>query len=220
MKLLIVDDDPTLLDFFTAHLPARGFVADVAADGLAGLSLARVNEYDLIVLDINLPSVSGEDVCRTLTEDNEKSVPPILMLTAVADTETKVRLFAAGADDFLTKPFSFDEFLARVRALVRRANAQQSDVLLVGDVALDLAQQVVRRGDKELRLTQKEFALLEYLMRNRGRVVAKSSLIEHVWNSMASSLSNVLETHMVNLRRKLGNPSIIQTIHSRGYRVG
>lgn len=215
MRVLIVEDDPELAGFLKAHLPARGFVVDVAEDGASGVALVHGNEYDLVVLDLNLPDMPGEAVVREV--QSGKHVPPILMLTVVGDAESKVRLLAAGADDYLVKPFSFDELVARMRALLRRPRERIPDVLSAGNLTLDADKQTVIRGAEPLALTMKEFTLLEFLLRQRGTIVPKSRLIEHAWDSSSDPFSNSLDTHMTNLRRKLGEPDLIRTVHGRGY---
>lgn len=216
MKILIVDDDTYLLDVLSARLSERGFAVDVAGTGTEGIGQARVNTYDLIILDLNLPDMSGEAVCKSL--NSYEKVPPILMLTAVPDTESKVRLLDAGADDYVNKPFSTEELLARIRALLRRSGKEPDKVLTAGDIVLDIRQRLATLRGKELRLTRIELALLEYLMRYQGHVVSKGALIEHVWESTANTFAKGLEVHMGNLRKKLGNPTYIETIHSIGYR--
>lgn len=218
MRVLIIEDDEHMLAFLRAHLPPRGFVLDAAGTGAEGLRLARVNAYDLVLLDLNLPDMRGEEIVEAIQQGER--VPPILMLSVVGDTESKVRLLSAGADDYLAKPFSFDELVARMHALLRRPHEVTSNVLCVDDLALDLSRQLLTRNGKPIPLTLKEFMLFTYLMRHQGTVVAKSTLIEHAWNERADPFSNSLDTHMANLRRKLGKPDPIRTVHGRGYVVG
>lgn len=217
MNVLIVDDDRGILDFLNAHLPAHGFRADTAADGKAGLLSACTNDHDLIILDLNLPDISGELFVQRLRE--REHTPPILMLTVVPDAETKARLLNAGADDYLEKPFSLDELVARMRALLRRGQAAVLDVLAVDDIVLDAQRQTVRRGERDIALTRTEFALLEQLFRNRGATVSKTKLIERIWGTTDGRLSRTLDTHIANVRKKLGDPEVIHTMHRRGYRV-
>lgn len=217
MKILVIDDDVHITDFLQAHLPARGFAVDVGRTGARGIALARVNEYDLVVLDLNLPDMSGTEVCVALREGVRGM--PILMLSVIGDSATKTRLLDAGADDYLGKPFCFDELVARMRALLRRPSAIVPDVLHAKGVALDAHAQSARRGVQKLSLTPKEFALLEFLMRRRGSVVSKESLLEHVWDSQVNIFSASVDTHMANLRRKLGRPALIHTIRGKGYRI-
>ena len=217
MRILVVDDDRDLLAFLKAHVPGRGFVVDVAESGEFGLSLARSTAYDLIVLDLNLPDITGEMFIRSMHRG--KPVPPILMLTAVLETESKVRLLNAGADDYLEKPFSLDELIARMRALLRRGQTITADVLVVDDVVLDVHRQTVCRGERNIVLTQTEFVLLEELFRNRGATVSKTRLIERIWGAADERLFRTLDTHIANVRKKLGDPEVIHTMYGRGYRV-
>lgn len=216
MKLLLIEDDPELLAFLAAHLPDRGFVVDAAPLAAEGLSLARRSAYDLIVLDLHLPDMAGDEVIAALQREVSQ-MPPVLMLTAVGDTETKTRLLWAGADDYLTKPFSFDELVARIHALLRRSRDVTPAVLTADDLCLDMRKRTVTRAGKNIPLTAKEYQLLEYLMRNRGTVIPKTELIEHAWGASVDPFSNAIETHLTNLRRKLGEPAFIQNVHGRGY---
>lgn len=215
MRVLIIEDDPDILDFLVSGLPERGFVTDGASTGAKGLSLFRSNDYDLVILDLNLPDMTGEAVIKEMVRRGE--TPPILMLTVVYDTETKVRLLNAGADDYLCKPFSFDELVSRVRALLRRSKECIPAVVSILNFTVDFNAQSVKRGEKSIPLTKKEFGLFEYLLRQRGEVVSKESLLEHLWDSRADLFIKSLEVHMSNLRRKLGTPSLIHTLSGRGY---
>lgn len=217
MKVLVADDDVHITAFLESHLPSRGFVVDVAHTGAAAIAAARTNEYDLILLDMNLPDMTGDEVVQSL--QGKLEIPPILMLTVIADPSMKVRLLNAGADDYMVKPFLFDELIARMHALLRRSPQITPDSMKIGDIELDLRMQTVRKAGEPIILTRKEFALLAYLMRNQGIIVPKSTLIEHVWDSSSNAFSAAIETHMANLRRKLGSPNLIQTIHSRGYMI-
>jgi DNA-binding response OmpR family regulator len=217
MKALIIEDDAGIAEFLRDHLPPNGFSVDVANDAAAGLKYFREGEYDIVLLDLNLPDMGGEEVCAHLR--SAVRVPPILILTVTGAVEDKIRLLNAGADDYLLKPFSFGELLARMRALLRRSGEVILEEVYVDDLTLDSSRQTVRRGDNAIPLTRKEYALFEYLMRNRGSVVSKVRLIEHVWDSSANSLSDAIETHMTNLRKKIGKPDIIRTVHGRGYTI-
>lgn len=217
MKVLVIDDDIDITDFLESHLPERGFAVDSANDGSSGIRLACMNEYDLILLDLNLPDMTGETIVETLHE--RERVPPIIMLTVVADSSSKVRFLNAGADDYLVKPFLFDELIARMRALLRRSDHRTPDVITIGDVVVDSNAQTVHRAGEHIPLTRKEFALLEQLARAQGTVLSKGALIEHVWDSSANAFSSAIDTHMTNLRRKLGDPEIIRTLHGRGYTI-
>lgn len=218
MKLLIIDDERELTDALSSRLRNMGYAVDTAYGGLEGVRLASVSRYDLIILDLNLPDMGGEAVCHELRKHSY--VPPILMLSVVSDAFSKARLLDAGADDYLAKPFLFDELHARMRALVRRPGNVALDTLVAGDVVIDVISKSVRRGARHLELTAKEFAILEYLMRRVGCVVPKSELVEHIWNSRTNPLSQSAEMHLSNLRRKLGSPELIHTVRGIGYRVG
>ncbi len=218
MRVLIIEDDPDMAGFLDQHLPERGFVVDLAGTGGAGLLLAAQNQYDLIVLDLHLPDMSGEVVIEKIHA--RERIPPILMLTVMDNPETKTRLLWAGADDYLSKPFSFEELVARMRALLRRSSEVTPDTLQIGDLMLDIRMRTVTRGVTPVGLTAKEFLVLEYLMRNRGSVVSKDMLIEHIWNASVNPFSNAIEMHLVNLRKKLGTPVLIRTEHGRGYVIG
>lgn len=217
MKALVIDDDQDICGFLRAHLPARGFTVDIGHEGQTAISLARLNEYDLLVLDLNLPDMSGEEVIQALRQANIEI--PILVFSVVANTESKVRLLNCGADDYLVKPFSFEELVARMNALLRRPTALTSDIMAVDDLEMDTKKQTVMRRGRMIELTRKEFAILECLLRRRGEVVSKGALIEHVWQSSANPFSDALDTHLTNLRKKLGEPELIHTVHGRGYRI-
>jgi len=217
MKVLLIDDDVDICAALKARLPEHGFMVEVASTGGKGVSMARVNRYDLLIVDLNLPDMTGEEVIAEVHE--MPHVPPILMFTVVSDTSSKVRLLNSGADDYFVKPFAFDELLARMRALLRRPKTVVPEVLSVGNLTLDAGKQSVRRGKDGLRLTRKEFGLLEYLMRERGNVISKGELIERVWESGSDPFSDSFDTHLANLRRKLGEPALIHTVHGRGYKL-
>lgn len=216
MKVLLVEDDQDMAEVVSSALQEKGFAVDVASAGSEALGLSRVNEYDIAILDLHLPDMGGEAVC---VEMRRASRLPILMLTVTPDVEVKVSLLNAGADDYLVKPFSFEELHARVRALLRRPHDITPEVLSVRDVKLDSARHIVQRGARIVRLTRKEFTLLEYLMRQRGKLVSKESLIEHAWQSSVNPFSDSVDTHLTNLRKKLGLPKVIHTVQGRGYRI-
>jgi DNA-binding response OmpR family regulator len=217
MKVLVIEDDASLGDFLEAHLPSHGFAVDLAPTGEIGISQARINEYDVILLDFHLPDMLGNEIIAALRALSR--TPPILMLTVLGDSASKIRMLNAGADDYLVKPFVFDELLARIRALLRRSVNLTPEIYTRGELVVNTGTQTVRRAGKEIFLTCKEFALLEYLLRNSGTAVSKATLIEHVWNSSTNAFSGTLETHVANLRRKLNEPDLIQTVYGRGYRV-
>jgi DNA-binding response OmpR family regulator len=218
MKVLIIDDDTDICALLKARMSEQGFLVEVAHTGKGGTMMARLNKYDLLVVDLNLPDMSGEQVIQEVRE--AKDVPPILMFTVVSDVQSKVRMLNSGADDYLVKPFAYEEFLARAHALLRRPKTALPEMLSVEDLHLDSRAQVVRRGRRSIMLTRKEFNILERLMRDPGIVVSKGEFIEREWNSSTDPFSAAFDTHLANLRRKLGRPELIHTVRGRGYKIG
>ncbi len=212
MRILLVEDDKKLAGLIARSLKEQRYAVDVARDGEEGIFLAEVNPYDLFILDIMLPLKDGLSICRELRE--KKLEAPILILTAKDEVRDKVVGLDAGADDYLTKPFSFEEFLARVRVLLRRKRAEKVTTLKVADLELDQLTHKVRRGDKEIILTGTEYALLEYLMLNANEVVTRTMISEHVWNDQFDSLSNVINVYMNYLRKKIDDGFSKRIIHS------
>ncbi len=220
MRALVVEDEVGIINFLKAGLESEYFAVDVAEDGEQGSYLARTNEYDIIILDNMLPLKSGAEVCEEVRKFGITT--PIIILSARAEMTTKVELLNKGADDYLTKPFSLEELVARIRALLRRPQSISPDILEAGDLVLDTKQHTVRRGNRDIYLTKKEFMLLELLMRRRGAVVSRGTILEHVWDMNADPFSNTLESHILNLRKKLsgrGKTSLIQTIPGVGYKL-
>ena len=216
MRLLVVDDEPRLARALARGLTAEGFVVETAGDGVDGLERARYGDFDVVVLDVMLPGLSGYDVVRRLrAEDNWV---PVLMLSAKDGPHDQADGLDYGADDYLTKPFSFVVLLARLRALLRRGKAPRPVLLTAGDVVLDPAAREVRLGDEPVALTPREFALAEYLMRNPDRVITKTELIDHVWETPEAVDANAVEVYVGYLRRKLGR-DLIRTVRGAGYRV-
>lgn len=221
MRILVVEDQQEISDFLVKALKAELFVVDVASDGERGSYLGRITEYDLIILDNILPKKSGLEVCLDIRASGKTT--PILMLSVKEGIDTKVNLLNAGADDYLTKPFSLPELIARIRALLRRPIQTTHEVFSVGDLTLDTKRHVVRRGTTEIYLTRKEFMLLEYLMRNAGTVLSRAMLLEHVWDVNTDPFSNTIEAHIMSLRKKIGDTKknrIIHTLPGRGYKIG
>ena len=198
-------------------LRLRGMAVDVALDGRSGYEKAVLNDYDVVVLDRNLPEMHGDEVCRRLTDSD--STARILMLTAARGLRDRVAGLDLGADDYLGKPFDFDELVARLRALARRAGPVRPPTLTRRDVELDPATRLVRRGGRRLELTNKEFGVLEVLLAADGGVVSAEELLEKVWDENADPFSNVVRVTMMTLRRKLGEPQPIETVTGAGYRV-
>ncbi len=219
MRILVVEDQKKMLSFIKKGLTEAGHVVDAAETGGAGEVLAAENPYDLIILDVMLPDQNGLDTARHLRRDGFKG--SILMLTALSGTKDKVHGLDAGADDYLTKPFSFDELLARIRALMRRASgSSEASVLRFADLEVDLVSRKVKREDKEIRLTAKEFALLEYFLRNPNRPLSRTAISEHVWDVHFDSDSNVIDVYVNLLRKKVDHPfktKLIHTVIGAGY---
>ena len=214
MRVLVVEDHATLAGLIAQGLRQAGMAVDTAHDGAAALEAATQTAYDVIVLDRDLPLVHGDRVCRMLTG----SGPRILMLTAASDVEDRIDGLELGADDYLGKPFVFAELVARVRALSRRAPSAPP-VLRRGDLAVDRARHRASRGSRSLSLTRKEFGVLEMLLAADGALVSAEGLLEHVWDSKADPFSNIVSVTMSRLRRKLGDPPLIETVVGKGYRM-
>jgi two-component system OmpR family response regulator len=220
MRVLIVEDEVKMAGLIRRGLEEDGMAADVAADGADALWMAGATDYDAIVLDVMLPSVDGFAVCRRLREDGVWA--PVLMLTARDAVEDRVHGLDTGADDYLTKPFSFAELLARLRALVRRGPVEHPTVLQAGDLRLDPASKRVWRGEADIDLSAKEFALLETFMRRPGRVLDRFQLLEHAWSYDYENRSNVVDVYVRYLREKVDRPfgvASIETIRGAGYRL-
>ena len=218
MRILLVEDEKKIASFIERGLKAHRYVVDTAVDGESGLQMAQINPYDLIILDIMLPGKDGITVCREL-RDNKIEVP-VMMLTAKSSVNDKVHALHSGADDYLVKPFSFEEFTARIAALLRRTRREKTSALEVGDIKLDQMSHKVTRAGREISLTPKEYSLLEYLMLNAGQVVTRTMISEHVWNEDFDSFSNIIDVFINNLRSKLDpdrKKSLIQTVRGVGY---
>jgi DNA-binding response OmpR family regulator len=217
MRVLIVEDERRLADAVARGLRHRAMAVDIAYDGQNALDKAGLVDYDVVVLDRDLPGVHGDEVCRALR--TEESGPAVLMLTAAGELEQIVEGLALGADDYLAKPFAFPELLARVQALGRRPRRTLPPVLARGDVELDPARYEVCRGGKPIELQRKEFAVLRVLLEADGRVVSSEELLERVWDEHVDPFTNVVRVVMMTLRRKLGDPPLIETVTGAGYRV-
>lgn len=218
MRLLVVEDDESVAQFLKKGLEEERYVVDVAPDGEIGLRQAQEISYDLIILDIMLPKLDGFSVCRALRDRSLHT--PILLLTVRDSTEDTVHGLDCGADDYLSKPFAFAVLLARARALLRRGTAQPPGRLTAGPLQLDAAAHRAWRGQEELILTTKEYAILEYLLRNRDRVLTRTAIIEHVWNHQYDSMTNIVDVHIRALRTKIdesNTPSLITTVRGIGY---
>ncbi len=217
MRILVVEDEKKIAGFIKRGLKEEGYAVDVAADGDEGYELASVNDYDLIILDIMLPKCDGVTLCKKLRAD--KLEAPVIMLTAKTSVQDKVTGLDAGANDYLTKPFAFEELLARMRVLLRRT-VQPATRLQVADLVLDLLSHKVTRAGTDIVLSSREFALLDYLMRNAGTVVTRTMISEHVWDIDFDTNTNVIDVYINYLRNKIDadfDKKLIQTIRGRGY---
>ena len=217
MRILLVEDEKNVAGFIKKGLTEEFYTVDASVNGEDGFLMATTTEYDLIILDIMLPDINGIELCRRIKNHNIKT--PVLMLTAIDSIESKVKGLDSGADDYLTKPFAFEEFLARVRALLRRPTLM-SALLKVSDLTLDPVRHEAKRGGQIIQLTWKEFALLEYLMRNKGRVLSRTKIFDHIWGDDLDTSSNVVDVYISYLRDKIDknySPKLIHTVRNVGY---
>jgi DNA-binding response OmpR family regulator len=223
VRVLVVEDEEALADAIARGLRREGMAVDIAGDGGLALEKAATNGYDVVVLDRDLPVLHGDDVCRSLIASSPApgaaEIPRILMLTASGDLDDRVEGLMLGADDYLGKPFAFAELVARIRALSRRGSLAVKPVLEVADVVLDPARHYVTRAGRPLPVTRKEMAVLEVLIRAGGAVVSPEQLLERVWDEHADPFTNTIRVTVMNLRRKLGDPPVIETVVGSGYRV-
>lgn len=220
MRILLIEDDIAISRLLKEGLEDESYAVDVAHDGSEGYRTAVADDYDVIILDIMLPEMDGYEVCRALRKDGNKT--SILMLTARDAERNIVEGLDTGADDYLAKPFSFDVLLARIRALLRRPNEKLEEILQVGDLKLDPSLKKVTRASQEINLTAKEYGVLEYLMRNKGKVLSKEQIISHVWDFDADVLPNNVELFIMFLRRKIDKPfksKLIHTVSGFGYKL-
>lgn len=223
MRILIIEDEERLAKSLKKALEAESYAVDICFDGEEGYNTAAVEDYDLIILDIGLPTMDGVTLCKKLREEKNKT--PILMLTARDAITDKIKGLDSGADDYLVKPFDFEELLARIRALIRRDKKAPSPILTVDNLTLDPASHKVMRADNEISLTAKEYALLEYLMRHPSQILSKTQIIDHVWDIDLDPFSNVVDVYIGYLRNKIDKPfqkekPLIQTVKGLGYRIG
>lgn len=223
MRILVVEDEHKIANSIKRGLEQESYAVDVAYDGEQGFDLAATEDYDVIVLDLMLPEVDGMDICKKLRKE-ENIHTPILMLTAKGQLDDKVKGLNAGADDYLVKPFAFAELLARIRALTRRPKSILSPVLTAEDLSLNTLTFEVKRAGKQIRLSKKEFALLEYLLRHKDKTLTKEQIINHVWNYDADVLPNTVEVYIGYLRNKIdkpfkNKPKLIHTVRGFGYKI-
>ena len=218
MRILVIEDEKKIADFIKRGLKEEGYAVDSAYDGEQGLFLAKTNEYDLILLDLMLPKLDGLSLFKQIRKDNVSS--PVIMLSAKDATKDKVAGLDLGADDYLTKPFAFEELLARIRAVLRKNESSGSNILQVEDLVMDLSTHKVARAGKDISLTAKEHSLLEYLMRNAGAVVTRTMISEHVWDINFDTFTNVIDVYINYLRNKIDTghkKKLIHTVRGRGY---
>lgn len=219
MRILIVEDELSIAKFIKASLESQFYIVDVAHDGERGAFLGRVGVYDAIILDNMLPKRNGLDVAKEIRRERNT---PIIMLTVCGDFSDKEQAYKAGVDDFLTKPFLLEELFLRLKALLRRPLQITPEILRVDTLSIDLTRQIVRRQGRVINLTRKEYALLEYLMRHRGEIKSRETIMEGVWDINTDPFSNTLDTHIVNLRRKIRKDDECELIHTfagRGYKI-
>ena len=222
MRILVVEDEPKIANSLKQGLEQEGFAVDVTYSGREGYDMASVDPYDLILLDRMLPEMDGMEVCKKLKEKGNYT--PILMLTAKSELKNKIEGLNCGADDYLTKPFAFTELLARIKALLRRPNNLVPNTLRCGDLSVNTISYTVKRGDREIELSKTEFSLLEYLLRNKGIVLSKEKIIQHVWDYDADVLPNTVEVYMGYLRNKIekpvkNSPKLLKTVRGFGYKI-
>jgi DNA-binding response OmpR family regulator len=217
MRILLVEDEEKVSRFVTLGLNAEQFVVDRASDGITGYEMAATHPYDILVVDLMLPRLGGTELVSRVRQNGIET--PILVLTARDQLDDKIKNFENGADDYLTKPFAFAELLARIRALLRRRPVG-STMLMVGDLEIDLVTRQVKRGGKLLRLTSKEYGLLEYLASNPGRILSRTMIIQYVWDQSFEGLTNIVDVYIRHLRKKIDDPfdrKLIRTVRSAGY---
>jgi two-component system copper resistance phosphate regulon response regulator CusR len=220
MRILVIEDERKVAEFVGRGLRDQRFAVDVVNDGQSGWEMASSCNYDLVVLDLMLPGLSGNEFLKRIRRRG--SQVPVLVLTARAGTAEKVENFEAGADDYLTKPFAFDELLVRVKALLRRGSTDRSSVLRIGDLEIDRQKQQAKRDGKRIELTPKEYSLLEYLTANAGRVMSRTMIIEHVWDESFQGLTNIVDVYVRHLRSKVDDPypnKLIRTVRGVGYSI-
>lgn len=218
MRILVVEDEKKIADFIKRGLKEEGYAVDAAYDGEEGRLLAKTNTYDLILLDLMLPKLDGISLCKSLRSEGFAS--PIIMITAKDTVEDKVAGLDSGADDYITKPFAFEELLARIRAIFRKKDAKAANILKVDDLVLDPVTHKVTRAGVEVTLTTKEYALLEYMMRNVGKVITRTMISEHVWDADFDTFTNVIDVYINYLRKKIDigkGKKLINTVRGRGY---
>lgn len=219
MKVLVIEDEKKIRDFLVKGLEEEYYEVDTASDGEEGLDLLRLNRYDVVILDNIMPKLTGVEVCSMARTSGIQT--PIIILSVLTKPSQKVTLLNSGADDYLAKPFLFRELKARIHALLRRPHKLEAQIMKVADIELNNTTHEVRRGDKLIPLTKKEFMLLRYLMRNKNTVFSRFTLLEDVWDMNVDPFSNTIQVHILSLRKKLGDrkQEIIQTVQGVGYKI-
>jgi len=220
MRILVIEDERKVASFIKRGLEEERYIVETAADGEQGLNLAMENSFDAIVLDVMLPKMDGFEVLKALRDDGNAT--PVLMLTARGTTEDRVQGLDLGADDYLAKPFHFEELAARLRSILRRSTTEKTTKLFCGDLMLDLVTHFAYRDEVEIELTTKEYALLEYLMRNKGRILSRSMIMQHVWKHNFDPESNIIDVYIKRLRQKIerpDQPQMVQSVRGVGYRM-
>jgi len=219
MRLLLIEDDEEITNLLASALKAANYAVDIATDGERGYFLAATNNYDLINLDYNLPKLNGREIIERIRTEEIKV--PIIMLTIHSELADKVDLLTLGADDYLAKPFALSELLARIKAILRRPDSWQNRLLKLNGLELDPDKFLVTKNGERIALSAKEFTLLEYLLQNKGRILPRQEIMEHVWDENANPFSNTIEVHIRNLRRKLetDDQKFIFTVSNRGYKI-
>lgn len=218
MRLLVIEDEKKVADVITRGLRAEQLAVDVAYDGQSGWNMSQLCQYDLLILDLMLPGLDGTEILQRIRKTN--TCLPVMILTARDSTSEKVRHFEAGADDYLTKPFALAELVVRVKALLRRGPINRSSTLRIGDLEVDRLSQQVRRAGKRLDLTAKEYALVEYLAANAGRVLSRNMIVDHVWDQSFEGATNIVDVYVQHLRSKVDGPfpvKLIRTVRGVGY---
>jgi len=220
MKILIIDDEASIAEFLKQGLEANLFSVEIASDGERGAFLGRTGTYDLIILDYNLPKMNGAEVLKEIRR--EKQHLPVIMLSVNSELANKQEMFKLGVDDYLTKPFLFQELLLHIKAILKRPAKTEIELLKIDNLTLNTQTKVVKREAKEIYLTRREFALLEYLLRGRGQIISRQQILEHVWDYNADPFSNSVEAHITSLRRKINlnkNRNLIHNFPGRGYKL-
>lgn len=220
MRILIIEDEKEISNFLKRNFENDCFAVDVARDGQEGLEKALAQKYDCLILDNIMPKMTGKEVCKEIRKNGSDT--PILMLSVKSETDTKVEILNAGADDYMTKPFAYEELLARMRALLRRPKEMNGEIFEIDNLVIDTKKHQASRNNKKIYLTRKEYMLLSFLMRNKGAVLSRAMILENVWDSNADPFTNTIEAHIAALRRKIDKPGekkLIHTLTGRGYKV-